>query len=302
MFAAFSVNRLVRSLAAVMLAMVLLAPAGCRCLQKQSTAPTTVQPVPSEPLPVGTKTTEPDHYSAFRPIMPDGLQTVTEQKSEPPKFEPGIKNKVEKIVEPKPDDSAKEKIDELNQKITALESQLAETQKRAEAGMEHPLDFQTVSGDSANEKSAKPADLAGSVKLPMINKQGVTISADDLRRVHIEVTDKALFMPNTWQLTAGGEETLRAIAAEIKAFEPKALLEIEGHTDSLMGDPANPTQKHDISSIKAMTVMGFFVSTLRWDAARIGTSSHGRSRPIADNGTPEGRARNNRIEIVLRSE
>jgi chemotaxis protein MotB len=137
--------------------------------------------------------------------------------------------------------------------------------------------------------------------LPIINREGVRVSSDEFQNVRIEVMDKALFMPNAWQLSTEGEETLIAIVAEIRASDSNAILDIEGHTDSLMSDPNNPMQKHDISSAKTTAVMNFFVNALSWDAARIGTSSFGRSRPVAENGTPEGRARNNRVEIVVRN-
>jgi len=296
MFDTFPVIRLSQSVA-LLLVVALLASAGCRCLSSRfatttpSVAPETTVPISSPPI------DEPDRYSAFRPIMPEQftqpmlapVQTIPtqpvpiqEHKSEVPKFES------------KPDTATQSKIDELNWKITELESQLAEARKP-------PLPV--VSDDLTIPETlpTKKKEIARVKNLPVINRQGVTVYEDDLQRVRIEVMDKVLFMPNTWQLAAEGEETLRTIAAEIRAFDPKMDLDIEGHTDSLMSDPNNQMQKHDISSVKAMAVMDFFVNTLRWDVARIGTSSFGRSRPIADNGTPEGRARNNRIELVLRS-
>ena len=193
-----------------------------------------------------------------------------------------------------PDVANQSTVDILRQKITELESQLAEARERP-----LPEVFDMSALPMGNTEVIK-TEATKVTRLPVINRQGVTISSDSLQRIRIEVMDSVLFMPNTWQLTAEGEETLRAIAAEIRAFDPQTNLDVEGHTDSLMSDPRNPMQKHDISSTKSTAVMEFFVNTLRWDVARIGASSFGRSRPVADNGTPEGRARNNRIEIVLR--
>jgi len=221
----------------------------------------------------------------FTQQIPAPIQVVPiqENKSEVPK------------IESVPDTAAQWKIDELNRRIIELESQLAEAKKP-------PLPEVSYDLTEPETLPMKKREIARVQKLPVINKQGVTVYEDDLQRVRIEVMDKVLFMPNAWQLTAEGEETLRTIAAEIRAFDPKTEMDIEGHTDSLMSDPNNSMQKHDISSVKAMTIMDFFVNTLRWDVTRIGTSSFGRSRPVADNGTPEGRARNNRIDIVLRSQ
>ena len=229
------------------------------------------------PVILPPKIEEPDPYAAFRPIMPEQyvpspIQTVPipESRSELP------------IVESPTDTTAQATIDELRRTIVELESQLAEA-KEIPLPISDPL--------SPPEKPMR--------SLPIINNPGVQVFLDDVQNVRFEVMDKVIFVPDTWQLSVEGEETLRTIVAEIRASDSKSVLDIEGHTDSLMGDPNNPMQKHDIATAKTAAVMDFFVNALRWDAARIGTCSYGRSRPVADNGTPEGRARNNRIEIVV---
>jgi flagellar motor protein MotB len=182
-------------------------------------------------------------------------------------------------------------IDELNQRISELETQLAEAKKTPPPVMAENLPPVAEKTEGKPEKN-----------LPVINRPDVRVSLDEGQNVRIEIMDKALFMPNTWNLSAEGEETLRTIAAEVRASDPNAVLDIEGHTDNLMSDPNNLMQKHDVSASKAMAVMNFFLNALRWDAAQMGTSSYGHCRPVADNGTPEGQARNNRIEIVLREQ
>jgi len=241
------------------------------------------------------KTVEPDIYSAFRPIMPGEFRRQIPAQSVPISESPKTEVEV-------PSDFVAQStihqstIDELRKKIADLELQLEEVRRTP------PLVIASVppSDSSPVEQTEKKESKFQS--LPVINKPDVTAYWDESQDVRIEVPDKALFMSNTWQLTAEGEETLRTIAAEVRAMDSKAFLDIEGHTDSLMSDPNNPMQKHDISSVKTKEIMDFFVNALRWDTSRVRTSSFGRSRPVADNGTPEGRARNNRIEIVVRSE
>jgi flagellar motor protein MotB len=290
----FSVIRFLRSAAVIRMAALLafsglaccgLALSGCRSLsQRNSTSP----PASGSPTPNVPKMEETDRYSAFRPIMPGQfVQSKPAQSSpvqEPPKVEP-------QRVEPKADIAVQSKIEELNKRISELEAQLLEAWK-AQAPPPVIAENQPPQAQEFEAKAVK--------SLPIINREGVHVSSDEFQNVRIEVIDKALFLPNAWQLSAEGEETLRTIAAEMRASDSKAVIDIEGHTDSLMSDPNNPMQKHDISTAKSTAVMQFFMNALCWDVARIGTSSFGRSRPIADNGTPEGRARNNRIEIVVR--
>ena len=277
MFDIFSVIRFSPSVA-VLLTVALVAFSGCRALSSGETATPSLTP------------STPDQYAAFRPVLPDEFIPPF-PSLEPPRIEP-IPNIV---VQPNSDPSSidQSKIDELNRRITELETQLEEARQTPPAA--HL--FETPPDKNLSETT----ELRVMQSLPIINRQGVNVFEDESQNVRIEIADRSLFMPNTWQLTPEGEETLRVIAAEIKAYNNQSVLDIEGHTDSLMGDPNNPMQKHEISSVKTKVVMDFFVNALRWDASQVGTSSFGRIRPIADNGTPEGRARNNRIEIVIRN-
>ncbi|GHT44845.1 hypothetical protein FACS189454_03300 [Planctomycetales bacterium] len=192
--------------------------------------------------------------------------------------------------------------EKLRQENEDLKTRLTESEKKSEELAKQVWEAEKNKIPPLKKTGAAESNAKSDQKppvLPTINKQGVSVSLDDQNRIHIAVVDSVLFMPNTWQITADGEETLRTIAAEIKASHPKTFLDIEGHTDSLIGDPKNPTQKHGISAVKTMTVMDFFINSLKWDASNIRTSSFGSSRPVADNGTPEGRAKNNRVEIVV---
>jgi flagellar motor protein MotB len=184
--------------------------------------------------------------------------------------------------------SANTDVDVLNRRISELEKALAERATPTDQEKQPT----TVS---------RPIVSSGPVSrwVPTIRYSGVMVSSDS-ERIRIEIPDQVLFQSGTWRLNPDAEELLRKIAGEIRANEPESLLEIEGHTDGVMNtDPANTTQKHDLSSAKTMVIMEYFVGSLRWNATRIKTSSFGSSRPVAENDTAEGRSRNNRIEIVV---
>ena len=68
-------------------------------------------------------------------------------------------------------------------------------------------------------------------------------------------------------------------------------LELEGHTDSRGPDEYNQTLSEDrAAAVKAKIVEDYGIA-----ANRITTSGYGETRPIADNNTDEGRARNRRV-------
>jgi outer membrane protein OmpA-like peptidoglycan-associated protein len=71
-------------------------------------------------------------------------------------------------------------------------------------------------------------------------------------------------------------------------------LAVEGHTDSVGSDAYN----QDLSYRRAMAVRDFLISR-GVDAARLQIAGFGRTRPLADNRSPEGRAMNRRVEIII---
>jgi OmpA-OmpF porin, OOP family len=76
---------------------------------------------------------------------------------------------------------------------------------------------------------------------------------------------------------------------------PAVTAEIEGHTDSVGSSKKNTA----LSRQRADNVKKYLVKEFGIDAARLTARGYGPSRPIADNGTEEGRAMNRRVVASL---
>lgn len=72
-------------------------------------------------------------------------------------------------------------------------------------------------------------------------------------------------------------------------------LSIEGHTDNT----GTPSHNLTLSTARARSVLGALVG-LGIDPARLASKGHGQDKPVADNGSEEGRAKNRRVELVKR--
>lgn len=90
-------------------------------------------------------------------------------------------------------------------------------------------------------------------------------------------------------------DLLATVGKAIQMF-PKSALTIEGHTDSHGGDGANLA----LSQKRADAVKQYLVSNLHIDPSRVNAVGYGETRPVANNETEEGRARNRRIDVVIR--
>jgi outer membrane protein OmpA-like peptidoglycan-associated protein len=88
------------------------------------------------------------------------------------------------------------------------------------------------------------------------------------------------------------ERVLNEIASVMREH-PDWKLRIDGHTDSVGNDAANL----DLSKRRAAAVKDALVTRYKIDASRLTTGGSGESSPIDTNDTPEGRARNRRVEL-----
>lgn len=77
--------------------------------------------------------------------------------------------------------------------------------------------------------------------------------------------------------------------------DPELRIEIQGHTDN-SGTPAHNLQ---LSEGRGSAVMGALLAR-GIGADRLTTKGYGQTKPIADNATEEGKARNRRVELVKR--
>lgn len=74
---------------------------------------------------------------------------------------------------------------------------------------------------------------------------------------------------------------------------------IEGHTDNVPMASAKYENNDVLSFFRAMAVKTYFIENTILKADKIRATGCGEYSPVADNGTPEGRALNRRVEIKI---
>ena len=100
------------------------------------------------------------------------------------------------------------------------------------------------------------------------------------------------FDTGKWDLKADGKATVAEIVTMLKGA-PTLRIAIEGHTDNVGQAAANKA----LSEKRAQSVMAAIVAG-GIDAKRLSAAGVGQERPIADNRSEEGRAKNRRVELV----
>jgi OOP family OmpA-OmpF porin len=114
---------------------------------------------------------------------------------------------------------------------------------------------------------------------------------DEKGEVKALVLEGVTFENNSAQLTPGSRAILDDVAASLVAW-PDVSVEVGGHTDSRGEDAYN----RQLSQKRADAVKTYLTAR-GVDEARLATKGYGETKPVADNGTAEGRAKNRRVEL-----
>ncbi|RMG90551.1 MAG: flagellar motor protein, partial [Candidatus Dadabacteria bacterium] len=130
-------------------------------------------------------------------------------------------------------------------------------------------------------------ELGGAAEVTM-DEEGVTV----------RVEGKLLFPSGSAELKPEAAAVLDRIAALIKKYTFD--LYILGHTDSVPIHTERFPSNWELSSARATAALRYLVERGA-DPARLVAVGFADSRPIAPNDTPEGRARNRRVEFVFKS-
>ena len=119
----------------------------------------------------------------------------------------------------------------------------------------------------------------------------VTRNGDNLV---LNMPGNVTFATNQSDVQASFYPVLNSVALVLKEYE-KTMIDIVGHTDST----GSLQHNMQLSQARAASV-GAYLQNQGVQAVRIATQGMGPQYPIASNDTPEGRAQNRRVEIVLR--
>jgi outer membrane protein OmpA-like peptidoglycan-associated protein len=124
--------------------------------------------------------------------------------------------------------------------------------------------------------------------------QGTGVSVERSgNQIVMNMPDNVTFEFGSAALDAKAYKILNEVAGVLNEY-PKTYVDVMGHTDSVGSDASNQT----LSERRAASVASYLKSKGVLDE-RINAKGFGKTRPVASNDNPEGRAKNRRVEIVL---
>lgn len=117
---------------------------------------------------------------------------------------------------------------------------------------------------------------------------------------YVELTLKGalLYEPGSATLKQDILPTIDKVGLILQKYST-GTVEIEGHTDNVPMTSGRYADNDELSSARALSVYHYLIETTSLNPAYIKHSGRGEYVPIADNSTPEGRAKNRRVEIRI---
>ena len=139
------------------------------------------------------------------------------------------------------------------------------------------------------------ADDIRKVLEPLV-KEGQVRVTESARGIAVEINASVLFAPGQAELNEGSVRSLVAVARVLAGAENA--IEVEGHTDNApIGTPLFPSN-WELSAARASRVVRLFTQA-GVAPERMAAIGYGEYRNVDTNGTPEGKARNRRVTVMI---
>jgi outer membrane protein OmpA-like peptidoglycan-associated protein len=125
-----------------------------------------------------------------------------------------------------------------------------------------------------------------------LRNSGVSVTRSG-NQILLNMPGNVTFDTNSANINAGFYKVLNSVTLVLEEYE-KTTVDVLGHTDSV----GSETYNQKLSENRARSVAEYLASQ-GVQSARLLIAGRGESQPIASNATPEGRARNRRVEIQI---
>jgi chemotaxis protein MotB len=167
-------------------------------------------------------------------------------------------------------------------------------------------------GSAAEEALPKPsAELATMGELAPVKEQlgaelakeiaeGKVALSIQPRGLVLSLRESALFPPGQDTFNPEAVPILGKVAEALRKL-PSQPVRLEGHTDNVPIETERFPSNWELSAARANAVLDLLCQSLGLDPRRFAVAGYADFHPVAHNDTPEGRAHNRRVDIVVLS-
>jgi chemotaxis protein MotB len=194
---------------------------------------------------------------------------------------------------------------ELLAKLEAKEKSMAAEQERlnklkAELDASSKRLSELEAYIAAKDASMKKLKETLSKSLKAFEGKGLTVEQRN-GKVYVSMENKLLFGTGSWAVGAEGKTAVVAVG-KVLADNPDISVLIEGHTDDdkILGNIGGGIENNwDLSTKRATAIVNILSENKGIKKDNLTAAGRGEFAPLMSNDTPEGKAKNRRIEIIL---
>jgi len=181
----------------------------------------------------------------------------------------------------------------------------SKTAARADAGKKEPGESEikealaVVAADRERRQTLEQvkADIEALLKREGLDDDVAVSISSSGRTLNVRLPDFLLFGIGSAELAPESRNVLYRMSTIISAAGQA--VRIEGHTDDVPIRSGRFESNWDLSTARATRVLVYLQALGDIPADRLSAAGYGEHRPIGDNSTPEGRAKNRRVEFVI---
>lgn len=151
---------------------------------------------------------------------------------------------------------------------------------------------------AAKEAAMKKLKETLSKALNSFEGKGLTVEQKN-GKVYVSMENKLLFNSGSYSVGAEGKKAVVELG-KVLGDNPDISVLIEGHTDDDGFSSSGPIANNwDLSTKRATAIVAILSENKAINKQNLTAAGRGEFSPLASNATPEGKAKNRRIEIIL---
>lgn len=170
-------------------------------------------------------------------------------------------------------------------------------QERAEEKVEPGVKGPDNENDQLGAEAKQLADSIEAAMSELVDAGLIDVRRDE-RWIEVEIKSSILFTSGSAYLSAQSEPVLQQLADKLKSVN--SIIHVEGFTDNVPINNFDYLSNWELSAARAASVVHLF-TRLGVVPQRMAAIGYGEFRPVAGNETPEGRAKNRRVVLVIMS-
>lgn len=185
---------------------------------------------------------------------------------------------------------------ELMERLGQLEVDLQERERSIQSREYDVLELQSL----LEEKDLNLNRLKNTIANALLGYQGEGLTVEQRDgKLYVSLENSLLFASGSWTVNQNGQEAMNKLS-KVLAQQEGLEITVEGHTDNVPYVGLGFVKDNwDLSVLRATAIVRILTKNKGLSSKIVTAAGKGPFRPLLKNNTPENRAANRRIEIIL---